>query len=219
MQNTVIGMARWFICFSGCNSGHKKKPVACDPTATRSIRTFAYTSDFSELVLHPFVVLDTRSAIFLKKLIQICCIHTSTCYYNIVLFLSYTIHWTKIWLVYYMSIKLNKVILIYLLRKAGTKHRQLVSIAPFMTSKLGSTTYTNITNPKTWRVSIMSTNMKSNMGGLLHDLKKQILNDRIKVPISGTMNANNRHHIHATRSSVGKLTMYNLSRPVKKNNE
>lgn len=48
--------------FSGCNRGHKKKPVACDPTAIRSIKTLAYTSDFSEFVLHPFVVLDNKSA-------------------------------------------------------------------------------------------------------------------------------------------------------------
>lgn len=36
-----------------------------------------------------------------------------------------------------------------LLSKAGTKQRQLVSIAPLMTSKFGSTTYTSITKPKT----------------------------------------------------------------------
>lgn len=50
------------------------------------------------------------------------------------------------------------------------------------------------------------TNTKSNNGGLLHDLKKQILMDRIRVPNSGTINAKRRHHIHATRSSVGRLT-------------
>lgn len=57
-----MGMTKLFICFSGCNKGHKKNPVACDPTAMISINTLAYTSDFSEFVLHPFVVLDTKSA-------------------------------------------------------------------------------------------------------------------------------------------------------------
>lgn len=49
--------------------------------------------------------------------------------------------------------------------------------------------------------------------GRLDDLKKHILTDRIRVPISGIANAANKAHIHATRSSSGKLTTNCLSLP------
>lgn len=49
--------------------------------------------------------------------------------------------------------------------------------------------------------------------GLLEVLKKHILTERMSVPISGMANAANRAHIHATRSSSGRLTINCLSLP------
>jgi hypothetical protein len=49
--------------------------------------------------------------------------------------------------------------------------------------------------------------------GLFDDLKKHILSERINVPISGIAKAAKIAHIHATRSSSGKLTKNCLSLP------
>lgn len=87
-------------------------------------------------------------------------------------------------------------------------------MAPFTTSRLGSTINTKDATPIVCNVSIPQTTIKSFRGGRRHDLKKHILNDLIKVPNSGTKKANSRHQVQATRSSGGKFTTYCLSRPV-----
>lgn len=49
--------------------------------------------------------------------------------------------------------------------------------------------------------------------GVREDLKKHILTERIRVPISGMANAARTAHIHATRSSSGSETINCLSLP------
>lgn len=85
-------------------------------------------------------------------------------------------------------------------------------MAPLTTSRLGSTINTRDATPTTCNVSIPQTNEKSFNGGRRHDLKKQILRERISVPNSGTQNTKNKHHVHATCSSGGNLTTNCLSR-------
>ncbi len=101
---------------------------------------------------------------------------------------------------------------IYSLRNAGTKQRQFVIMAPFTTSRLGSTINTREATPMTCNVSMPHTKMKSFIGGRLQDLKKHILRERMRVPNSGTQNAKNKHHVQATRSSAGNFTTNCLSR-------
>jgi hypothetical protein len=49
----------------------------------------------------------------------------------------------------------------------------------------------------------------------VHDLKKQILSERMSVPNSGTKYAINRHHIQAMRSTSGSCVINCFSRPAK----
>lgn len=62
-------------------------------------------------------------------------------------------------------------------------------------------------------MSVLLTTVNCVNEGLFEDLKKHILTDRMSVPISGIANAANIAHIHATRSSSGKLTTNCLSLP------
>lgn len=101
----------------------------------------------------------------------------------------------------------------YLHKTAGMKQTQFVNMAPLITSSSGSITNINTAKPTVCRVSIMNTNKKSLDGGFFQDLKKHIRNERNRVPTSGTMNAISKHHVHATRSSVGKFTINCLSLP------
>nr|CAD7200069.1 unnamed protein product [Timema douglasi] len=89
----------------------------------------------------------------------------------------------------------------------GTKHRQLVSMAPLTTSRLGRMTKINRAVPTEWKVSITTTTRNSFIAGLSQDLKKHILRERMAAPSSGTKYAMMRHHIHAKRSSSGSSTM------------
>lgn len=110
------------------------------------------------------------------------------------------------------STVLRLKLLVYSLRKAGIKQRQFVIMAPFTTSRLGSTINTSEATPTMCSVSIPHTNMKSLRGGRRQDLNMQILRERMSVPNSGTQKAKNRHQVHATCSSGGSFTTNCLSR-------
>lgn len=86
-------------------------------------------------------------------------------------------------------------------------------MAPLTESNSGNTINTNKTNPKTWKVSIKSTNKKCDLSGILQDLKKQILAARIITPTSGTANDIIIAHIQAIRSSSGISDINCLSLP------
>lgn len=95
----------------------------------------------------------------------------------------------------------------------GMKHIQLVSIAPWIASISGKMINIRIDNPITCRDSIRVQNRKLPVDGILYDLKKHILIDLIKAPISGTANTNTIAHIQAIRSSSGNEETNVLSRP------
>lgn len=68
-------------------------------------------------------------------------------------------------------------------------------------------------SPIVWKVSMKKTIKKWEKIGFLEDLKKHILDERKRVPNWGTQNAKIIHHIHATRSADGNLTINCFSRP------
>ena len=85
-----------------------------------------------------------------------------------------------------------------LLRRAGIKATQLVSMAPLTTSSSGKTTKMRMARPMAWHDSKKRTIMKSEKVERRADLNTQILAERKSVPNSGSKNAAKRHHIHAT---------------------
>lgn len=100
------------------------------------------------------------------------------------------------------------LLLIILPSNPGTKHTQLVNIAPFTTSKSGSTDKNIKANPITWNVSIIKTTRKCPDSGFFQDLKMHMRMLRTSVPNSGTAKAIIMHHIHAILSSSGRVTTY-----------
>ena len=95
----------------------------------------------------------------------------------------------------------------------GIVHRQLVNIAPLTASSSGRTTNISSAIPNVCNDSIMKINRKWDLNGLFHDLKKQIRAALIQAPTSGMAKAISSAHIHATRSSSGKLATKVLSLP------
>jgi len=98
-------------------------------------------------------------------------------------------------------------------RSPGTKQTQLVSMAPLTTSRSGRMTKTSRATPTVCSVSVRNTMKNSLALGLVQDLKKQILIERISAPSSGTRYAIRRHHIQAIRSTSGSSAINCFSRP------
>lgn len=100
----------------------------------------------------------------------------------------------------------------YFLHKIdGITHKQLVNMAPWMTSSSGRTLKARRHIPTTWNVSKMKTIPNSCHVKLLMLLKNQSLSDLIKVPHSGTANAKTTAHFQAMTCSVGISAESSLS--------
>lgn len=85
----------------------------------------------------------------------------------------------------------------------GTRHKQLVNIAPWMTSSSGRILKASRHKPMTCSVSKIKTIPNSFHVKLLMLLKNQSLRDRRRVPHSGTAKANTIAHFQAMICSTG----------------
>jgi len=90
-------------------------------------------------------------------------------------------------------------------RNPGMKQRQLVIMAPFTTSRVGSIMNTRSPVPIVLRVSAMNTTKNCSRVGLVTFLKKQIRVERRNDNTSGIAKAKNKHHIQPTRSSSSSI--------------